>query len=47
MWIGEPHPFSKENHLSDWARQDNQVKKGDLVERQTLYFFLETTYTYT
>jgi hypothetical protein len=24
--------FPKEDHLSDWTRRDNQVKKGDCVE---------------
>jgi hypothetical protein len=24
--------FPKEDHLPDWARRDNQVKKGDRVE---------------
>ena len=32
MWFGEPHPFPKEDHLPDWTRWDNQVKKGDHVE---------------
>jgi len=32
MWFGEPHPFPERDHIPDWARRDNQVKKGDRVE---------------
>ena len=32
MWFGEPHHLPKEDHLSDWACQDIQGKKGDCVE---------------
>jgi hypothetical protein len=27
--------FPKEDHLPDWARRDNQIKKGDPVECAT------------
>jgi len=27
--------FPKEDHLPDWARQDNNVTKGDRVEQLT------------
>ena len=27
----------KEDHLPDWARRDNQVKKGDDVDCEAIY----------
>ena len=32
MWSAEPNRLPKEDLLPDWARRDNQVKKGDGVE---------------
>jgi hypothetical protein len=33
MWFGEPRPFfPKEDHQPEWARRDNQAKKGDRVK---------------
>jgi hypothetical protein len=32
MWFGEATRFPKEYHLPDWARLDNKVTKGELVE---------------
>ena len=32
MWFAEPNRLPKEDLLPDWARRDNQVKKGDGVE---------------
>ena len=29
--------FPKEDHLPDWARRDNEVAKGDCVEKDGLY----------
>jgi hypothetical protein len=29
--------FPKEDHLPDWARQDNKVTKGERVERLGLH----------
>jgi len=33
MWFGEPHPFSKEGRLPDWARLDNKATKGGRVDK--------------
>jgi len=32
MWSVNHTRFPKEDHLPDWARQDNKVTKGDRVE---------------
>ena len=32
--------FPKENHLPDWARRDNQVKKGDRVQYINIYIYI-------
>jgi len=32
--------FPEEDHLPDWARQDNKVTKGDRVEDDTSYVFI-------
>jgi hypothetical protein len=29
--------FPKEDHLPDWARRDNQVKKGDRVDHVSMF----------
>jgi hypothetical protein len=40
MWFSEPHPFPKEDHLPDWTRRDNRVKKGDPLNTFQIWFVI-------
>jgi len=35
--------FPKEDHLPDWARRNNQVKKGDRVDAQRVHLYTQIT----